>query len=165
LRWIVLSGPDRDVFRALGEHMRDEIADLMTAWPLLPRLREHVSSPPGSRRLDTVRKRSAQRFPEVWAELAAFGRGAGVPLDDLALLNLRGDLGPVTGGIGCSDLAWRRERSVIGHNEDGAAENVGHCALLTLALDGLPVRHRLLVSRLPAKQRVRRHRRRPGLHH
>jgi hypothetical protein len=47
-------------------------------------------------------------------------------------------LGPVTGGIGCSDLAWRRERSLIGHNEDGAPENVGHCALLTLALDGLP---------------------------
>ena len=29
-------------------------------------------------------------------------------------------------------------RSVIGHNEDGAPENVGQCALLTLALDGLP---------------------------
>ena len=44
----------------------------------------------------------------------------------------------MTGGIGCSDLAWRRERSVIAHNEDGAPENVGQCALLTLALDGLP---------------------------
>ena len=61
-----------------------------------------------------------------------------MPFDDLALLNFRGDLGPVTGGIGCSDLAWRRDRSLIGHNEDGAPENVGQCALLTLALDGLP---------------------------
>ena len=26
---------------------------------------------------------------------------------------------------------------MIGHNEDGVAENIGHCALLTLALDGL----------------------------
>jgi Acyl-coenzyme A:6-aminopenicillanic acid acyl-transferase len=138
LRWIALSGPDRDVFRALGEQMRDEIADLIRAWPLLSRLREHVSSPPGSSRLDSVRQFSAQRLPEVWAELAAFAEGAGVPLDVLALLNLRGDLGPVAGGIGCSDLAWRRERSVIAHNEDGVAENVGHCALLTLALDGLP---------------------------
>ena len=44
----------------------------------------------------------------------------------------------MAGGIGCSDLAWRRERSFIGHNEDGTPENVGQCALLTLALDGLP---------------------------
>jgi hypothetical protein len=138
LRWIVLSGPDRDVFRALGEHMRDEIADLIRAWPLLSRLGEHVSSPPGRGRLDAVRRSSAQHFPEVWAELAAFSEGAGLPLDDLALLNVRGDLGTVTGGIGCSDLAWRRERSVIAHNEDGVAENVGQCALLTLAIDDLP---------------------------
>ncbi len=138
LRWIALRGPDRNAFRALGEHMRDEIADLIRAWPLLPRLRGHISSPPGSSRLHAVRQVSAQRFPEVWAELAAFAEGAGVPVDDLALLNLRGDLGTVAGGIGCSDLAWRRERSVIGHNEDGVAENIGRCALLTLALDGLP---------------------------
>lgn len=138
LRWIGLTGPGRDVFRALGEHMREEVADLIRTWPLLSRLREHVSSAPGSSRLNTVRQFSAQRFPEVWAELAAFAEGAGVPFDDLALLNLRGDLGMVAGGIGCSDLAWRRERSVIAHNEDGVAENVGQCALLTLALDGLP---------------------------
>ena len=29
-------------------------------------------------------------------------------------------------------------RSVIAHNEDGAPENVGQCAMLTLAFDGLP---------------------------
>jgi hypothetical protein len=56
-----------------------------------------------------------------------------VPFGDLALLNLRGDLGLVDGGIGCSDLAWRRGRSVIAHNEDGAPEDVGRYALLTLA--------------------------------
>lgn len=138
LRWIVLRGPYREAFRALGEYAREEIAALTQAWPLLARLRQHVCDPPGSDRLDTVRQASALRFPEVWAELAALAAGAAVPFEDLALLNFRGDLGPVAGGIGCSDLAWRRERSVIGHNEDGAPENVGHCALLTLALDDLP---------------------------
>jgi acyl-CoA:6-aminopenicillanic acid acyl transferase len=138
LRWIVLRGPDREAFRALGKHTRDEIAALTQAWPLLGRLREHVLRPPGSDRLAAVRQASSRRFPEVWAELAAFADGAAVPFEDLMLLNVRGDLGQVAGGIGCSDLAWRRERSVIGHNEDGAPENVGQCALLTLALDGLP---------------------------
>jgi len=138
LRWITLSGPDCDAFRALGEHMRDEMADLIEAWPLLPRLRKHASRPPGSGRLASVRQASELRFEAVWAELAALAEGAAIPVDDLALLNLRGDLGTVVGGIGCSDLAWRRQRSVIGHNEDGVPENAGQCALLTLALDGLP---------------------------
>jgi hypothetical protein len=138
LRWIVLRGPGREAFRALGEHTRDEMAALVKTWGLAAKLREHVSAPPGRDRLASVRRASALGFPEAWAELSAFAEGCAVPFDDLALMNFRGDLGPVTGGIGCSDLAWRRERSLIGHNEDGAPENVGHCALLTLALDRLP---------------------------
>ena len=138
LRWIVLRGPDREAFRALGEHMRDELSALTRTWGLVAKLREHVSRPPGTERLASVRQASASRFPEAWAELAAFAEGSAIPFEDLALMNFRGDLGPVTGGIGCSDLAWRQKRSLIGHNEDGAPENVGQCALLTLALDGLP---------------------------
>lgn len=90
LRWIVLRGPDREAFRALGEHTHDEIAALIATWPLLGRLREHVSSPPGSDRLATVRQASLLGFPEVWAELAAFAEGAAVPFEDLTLLNFRG---------------------------------------------------------------------------
>jgi len=119
LRWIVLTGPDREAFRALGEHVRGELTALAQAWPALPRLRRHVSGPPGRDRLAAVRRATTARFAPEWAELTAFAQGAAVPLDDLALLNLRGDLGLVEGGIGCSDLAWRRERSVIAHNEDG----------------------------------------------
>lgn len=138
LRWIVVRGPDRAAFRALGEHMRAEMAALIETWGLVGKLRRHVSGPPGRERLDSVWRASERDFPEARAELAALAEGSGVPFDDLALMNFRGDLGLVNGGIGCSDLAWRRERSLIGHNEDGAPENIGHCALLTLALDGLP---------------------------
>ena len=138
LRWIVLTGPDQDEFRALGEHARGEVAPLEQGWPALPRLRRHVSGSPGRDRLSAVRRATAARFDPEWAELAAFAEGAAVPLDDLALLNFRGDLGLVDGGIGCSDLAWCRERSVIAHNEDGAQEDVGRCGLLTLAAPGRP---------------------------
>ena len=138
LRWIVVHGPDREAFRALGEHVRGELIALTEAWPVLPRLRRHVSGPPGSDRLAAVRRATAVSFGAEWAELAAFAEGAGMLFDDLALLNLRGDLGLVDGGIGCSDLAWRRERSVIAHNEDGAPEDVGRCALLTLASGARP---------------------------
>jgi acyl-CoA:6-aminopenicillanic acid acyl transferase len=138
LRWIVLSGPDREAFGALGEHVRGELAALAEAWPALPRLRRHVSGPPGRDHLAAVRPATEEAFPAEWAELAAFAAGAGVPAGDLALLNLRGDLGLVDGGIGCSDLGWRRERSVVAHNEDGALEDVGRCALLTMTGTGRP---------------------------
>ena len=107
LRWIVLTGPDREAFGALGEYVRAELAAPSEAWPALPRLRRHVSGPPGRDHLATVRQTTAESFPAEWAELAAFAAGAGVSFDDLALLNLRGDLGLVDGGIGCSDLGWR----------------------------------------------------------
>jgi hypothetical protein len=106
LRWIVVRGPDRAAFRALGEHMRNEMAALTKNWGLVTRLRQHVKAPPGRDRLASVRRASALHHPEAWAELAAFAEGSSVPVDDLVLLNVRGDLGPVTGGIGCSDLAW-----------------------------------------------------------
>jgi hypothetical protein len=111
LRWIVVRGPDREAFRTLGEHMRGEMAALTQTWPLLPRLREHVSSPPGSDRLNAVRQASVRYHPEAWAELAAFAEGAAMPLDDLALLNFRGDPWPrpaterpgISWPEGCSD--------------------------------------------------------------
>ena len=77
LRWIVLHGPDREAFRALGEHARDEIAALTEAWPLLARLRQHVCDPPGSDRLNTVGQVERVEFPgDVWAELRRVAAGA-----------------------------------------------------------------------------------------
>ena len=79
LRWIVLNGPDREAFGALGEHVREELAAPAEAWPALPRLRRHVSDPPGRDLLAAVRQTTAESFPAEWAELAAFadrGRGA-----------------------------------------------------------------------------------------
>ena len=141
LRWIVLRGPGPETFSALGDHLRAEIRAVLTDWEYLDRLRWHATGPLGSERLAAVRHASETTFPGVWAELAALADGAGVALADLALLNFRGDLGvigsdPPGDGTGCSDLAWRRHRSFIAHNEDDADFFDGRCAMLTLALDG-----------------------------
>ena len=138
LRWIVLSGPDREAFGALGEHVRNELAASDQTWPMLPQLRQHVSASPGRDHLASARRATQEQHSEEWAELAAFAAGVAVPFEDLALLNLRGDLGWTGGGLGCSDLAWRRARSVIAHNEDGGQPDVGRCGLLTLKGNGRP---------------------------
>jgi hypothetical protein len=77
LRWIVVRGPDREAFRALGEHMRDEMAALIKTWGLAAKLREHVSGSPGRDRLASVCQASALGFPEA------------IPLADLAEGNPR----------------------------------------------------------------------------
>jgi len=143
LPWVVVRGPADEAFGALGAYARTQIREVVTDWPAMAQLRRHVAGRPGGRWLASVRRASEAGFPRVWAELAAMADGAGVALDDLALLNFRGDLGafepaaPDAGG-GCSDLAWRRQRSFIGHNEDESAFFEGRSSMLTLLLDGLP---------------------------
>ena len=137
IRWLVVSGEAGDSFRALGGHMRAEIREAVTEWTSTQRLREHVSASPGREQFAAVRSATQAGFAAEWAELAALADGAGVAVEDLALLNFRGDLGHVEGSVNCSDLAWRRERSFIAHNEDQGASMTGRCVLLTLAIDGL----------------------------
>jgi hypothetical protein len=143
LRWLVLRGPGEQAVASLGSRMRAEIRDVVGNWPGMARLRRHAASPPGSELLAAVRRASEARFPEVWSELAAMAEGAEVALDDLALLNFRGDLGTVRQAAaddhsGCSDLAWRGRRSFLAHNEDLAVFFAGRAVMLTLELDGQP---------------------------
>jgi hypothetical protein len=137
-RWLTVSGEAGECFGALGAHMRAEIREAVTGWASFQRLREYVSGSPGRERLAAVRSATQAGFAAEWAELAALAGGAGVDVEDLALLNFRGDLGQVKGSFDCSDLAWRRERSFLAHNEDQGASMIGNCVLLTLAIDGLP---------------------------
>jgi len=65
LRWIVLTGPDREAFGALGEHVRAELAALAEAWPALPRLRRHVSGSPGRDRTRRLRRVAGRRVVVV----------------------------------------------------------------------------------------------------
>jgi hypothetical protein len=138
VRWLVVSGQSEDCFHALGARMRDEIREAVTEWTSTRVLREHVSASPGREQFAAVVSATQAHFAAEWAELAALADGAGVAVEDLALLNFRGDLGKVEGSFSCSDLAWRRSRSFIGHNEDQGASMTGRCVLLTLDIDGLP---------------------------
>lgn len=138
VRWLVVSGQSGDCFRVLGAHMRTEIREAVTEWASTRILREHVSASPGREQFAAVVSATQAHFAAEWAELAALADGADVAAEDLALLNFRGDLGRVEGSFNCSDLAWRRSRSFIAHNEDQGVSMTGRCVLLTLDIDGLP---------------------------
>ena len=135
LRWLVVKGPRLDAFRALGEHARQEIHDVIEGMPERPSLERYVATVPGGQALDRVRSASAAAHPMEYAELGALAQGAGLPFDTVLLANVRGDLGG-DDGTGCSDLGWRGTRSVVAHNEDGAPALQGRFMFVTLDLDG-----------------------------
>lgn len=135
--WLVVRGPREACFRALGEHARHRVRDALAV----------LAAPNGpgylgpaqlraSRHFEAVAAASRTRTPDAWAELAALAEGAAVPLDDLLVVNLRGDLGAAD-GTGCSDLAWSDgTRGVLAHNEDGLPGLAPLCTLLTLDVAG-----------------------------
>src|SRR5256885_9448096 len=95
LRWMVLSGPGAEAFRALGCHMRAEIRAVVGEWDYLAELRQHVAGPPGRERLAAVARASGGGVPGGWAEPAPLADGAGLPLGGLALPDFRRELGAV----------------------------------------------------------------------
>lgn len=135
LRWVVVAGPRLAVFRALGELARDETHEVVESMPERRALERFVATSQGRAVLDRVVAETARAQPAEYAELAALAAGAGIDFDTILLANLRGDLGG-DDGTGCSDLGWRRARSLVAHNEDGAPALQGRFMLLTLAVDG-----------------------------
>ncbi|MGN6868155.1 MAG: C45 family autoproteolytic acyltransferase/hydrolase [Solirubrobacteraceae bacterium] len=142
--WTTLSGERRAVFETLGEYARAEIAHVLESLPELAELRVRCAAEPALRaHLDSVADASRRDCPDAWSEVEALAAGAGVPSDDLVLLNLRGDLGPPAGRAlavdGCTSVGWSDGRhAFLGHNEDGAPQLLGRCRLLTLQIDGEP---------------------------
>ncbi len=95
LRWIRVEGSAQAAFRALGEHARADIGAVLSDWDGRAELRRHAAAEPGRGWLAAAARASQAECPGPWAELAAMAGGAGVALDDLVLLNCRGDMGAV----------------------------------------------------------------------
>lgn len=134
---VVVRGGRREVFEALGEEFRHQIADLragaLESWgPLVAR-----AAGPARAVFGAVRESSRRELPVESGELGALAAGADLPEDDLWALNLRGDLG--SDGTGCSDaVTFVAGAPVVAHNEDGGSDLVGRLALVTLDIDGDP---------------------------
>jgi hypothetical protein len=150
LRWVVVAGPRLAAFRALGGLALDEIHEVVESMPERQALERFVATTQGRAVLGRVVAETARAQPAEYAELAALAAGAGIDFDTILLANLRGDLGGHD-GTGCSDLGWRRARSLVAHNEDGAPALQGRFMLLTLAIDGeVPVTTEWYAGFLPS---------------
>jgi hypothetical protein len=138
IRWLVASGERLAVFRALGEHEREQISRVVGDLPELEALREAVTEGDLASPFQAIADASRRGHPVAYQEIEALAEGAGVEARDLLLLALRGDLGHRS-DQGCSDFGWTDgHRALLGHNEDGDPRLHGLCSLLTLQIDGEP---------------------------
>jgi hypothetical protein len=133
LPWLGARGSSSDVFRALGERARREITYVLAHYPERRFLHALARSPEGSDRIAGIVGATKRFCAEEWSELVAMAQGADVPVDELVLFNLRGDLGATS--TGCTDIAWNGEHTFLAHNEDGLALFEGRCMLVTLDID------------------------------
>lgn len=135
LPWLSLSGSRTAVFHALGEWGARRIRAVQGAMPEREALRRWADTERGRARLDALWASTLEHHPGVAEELTAMSQGARIDLADVFLANVRGDVGSYD-GTGCTDLAWRRARSVVAHNEDGAPALAGSLTLVSLHVDG-----------------------------
>ena len=132
--WIRIDGSRKDVFTALGERFAEQIGDLRTSMGQWVRLRARFAADPAV--VEAVRESTRRLCPVESAEVEWLAAGAGLPAEDLWLLNLRGDVG--TDSTGCSDVCIPGRRPFLAHNEDGDPAVGASMAVVTLHIPGDP---------------------------
>ncbi|MER7345792.1 C45 family peptidase [Streptomyces aurantiacus] len=131
-----MSGTRHEVFRSLGRWARSDVqAALVESAPDRAILRRWADTAEGKACFGPVLAATERDYGTQLAELEGLAEGAGVPVEDLLLTSLRGDFGTAA-RMGCSTLAWRRETTVVAHNEDGDPRLDGCLMLLTLLVEG-----------------------------
>jgi hypothetical protein len=137
LRWVIVKGDGPAVFAALGEHLRPIIQEAVSDLIATTGLATGLEREPVRARFQSISALLPSQHPLEWTELQELATGAGMPLEDLLLVNVRGDLG--RDDFGCSGLAQTRETGLIWcHNEDADPALIQRCFLLTIDIDGSP---------------------------
>ena len=134
LTHLTCSGPPFDIGVQLGRFGADVVHRKLLPSKLWASLQPWKGSAP----LQAMRALIEQRFPAVWQELQGLAAGLDLPLDDALLWNCRGDLWAMAPD-GCSTVLLPGANPAFAHNEDGAPEFAGHCALVTVDGDEGPV--------------------------
>ena len=129
---------------ALGQRAGQALREVV---PAIARFIELERDWGGSDYIAALERAGRGVFPRHMREIEGIAEGAGVPFERVFLWNCRGD---VPGGgdqskasevAGCTSFMLPSaggQPAVIGHNEDGEAEEDGHCFLVRLVPDDGP---------------------------
>jgi len=147
-----VDGSHYDVGFAIGSHFAAAIHRFFDHYDLLQHhLLPFYRTSAGKSCYQSYLTAHRNSFPGYLAELEGIAAGAGRPLDEIFLVNLRGELsgllpnGPPDAdaspgaGQGCTDcLVATAAAALIGHNEDGTPASLGYMFLVTVSVDDQP---------------------------
>ncbi|RME99018.1 MAG: hypothetical protein D6768_15990 [Chloroflexi bacterium] len=138
-----VSGSHFEVGLAIGRRFAAQIRQLFSTYVFFRQeLLPYHQTEAGQARYHQFLQINQTRYPNYVAELRGMAQGAGLPFDQLFLLNLRGEYRDYfyrqhTGG--CSDCCILTDQTaLIGHNEDGDPEFKDNLYLLHVQVDGKP---------------------------
>ncbi len=122
-----VSGSHFEIGRAIGARFADQIHQALDGYEFFQqRLLPYHRSEEGQRRYQKFVELNRSHYPDYFIELEGMAQGANRPLEDLVLLNLRGEYRDYFQQFvphGCADCAVVTDDvAVIGHNEDGDPE-------------------------------------------
>ena len=117
--------------QALGAAMAPAIRDVVLELSSVRRLLNLWSRSDHVGQLEAAGRAA---FPQYVREIEGIAAGAGLPFEPIFIWNCRGDLPEPSGedDPGCTSLLALAEdgTGLVAHNEDGAGELDGHCALI-----------------------------------
>lgn len=143
LEQLEVGGSHYEVGFAIGKRFAPQIHRVLDSYPFFQEeLLPYHRSPEGQVRCEAFLELNRARYPDYLAELEGLARGAECPLEELFLLNLRGDYRDYLHERelpGCSDCVLLiDEVALIGHNEDGSPAFRDNMYLVCAEIEGKP---------------------------
>lgn len=136
LGWIDLGGGPREIGLALGRAGRDAVHGRLIPsgiWQL-------VTAEAHAARVARMTLTVQERFPAIWAEIEGLAEGLGLPVEQVAAWNYRGDL-LASVPDGCTTVLLPGEAPVLAHNEDGLPFLRGACFIAKVTPASAPAFH------------------------
>ncbi len=119
-----VSGSNYDIGFQIGSKFKDKIKDALSQSNKLKFLRkEDESNPKKFNQLETI---GQKHFPQYIEEIKGIAEGSGLEYRDIALMNFKYEYPE-----GCTSIIFKtKNRMLLGHNEDGAKENLENSFLV-----------------------------------
>jgi hypothetical protein len=124
LQILKTSGSNYDIGFQIGSRFKDKIKDALNQSNKLKFLRkEDESNPKKFDQLETIGKK---HFPRYMEEIEGIAEGSGLEYRDITLMNFKYEYPE-----GCTTVVFKtKDRIFLGHNEDGAKENLENSFLV-----------------------------------
>jgi predicted choloylglycine hydrolase len=142
LEQLQVDGSHHEAGFAIGRHFAAQIRRTLGSYSFFQEQSlPYHHSPEGQARYQELQELNRARFPDYYSELEGLAEGSGRPLEELFLVNMRGEYRGYLPSLsrGCSDCSVLTDTAaLIGHNEDGSPSFGDNLYVVHARIEGKP---------------------------